>query len=124
MNAPALTTAPDDRTEELLDTADELRGADRALDQRIDSTLTLHHTTHDPDQLSGVITRLAGADGDLALLALVLEAKADSPAVLALPTSRRHAARAALQQIAAELTHLSRSGLAETAAAHLDPYQH
>ncbi|MFG2532735.1 hypothetical protein [Streptomyces sp. NPDC048516] len=116
----ALTATPD-VTADLLTTADELYGTSTPLDQLLNSILTIHHTSHDSDQLANLTASLFAEDGALALLALAVKAKADSPAVQNLPADRRHAAKAALRQIAAELTDLSRSGLAETAAYNLNP---
>lgn len=114
MNRPALTS-------EIHALADDLYGADPALDQMIRAAVALHHTEHDNVQLSAVTSRLAGETSVIRLLALVLEAKADSKPVQELPADSRHAAKAALHTAAADLDHIANTAHADNAAWHLDP---
>jgi hypothetical protein len=114
VNRPALTS-------DLHSLADDLYGADPALDQLVNAVIALHHTEHDDIDLSAISSRLVGESSVLGLLALVLEAKADSKAVQNLPTRRRHATKAALHAAAAALTDLAHTAHGDNAAWHLDP---
>lgn len=111
---PALST-------EIHDLADDLYGADQHLDELVDNLLAIHHTDHDNVQLSALVSRLAGESGVIRLLALVLEAKADSKAVQTLDATDRHAAKSHLHQLTADLDHITHQAHADQAAGHLDP---
>ncbi|MFE1767213.1 hypothetical protein ACFW81_23720 [Streptomyces angustmyceticus] len=114
MGAPGLTS-------EIHELANELVGADPALDQVINGLVALHHTEHGRDRLAAVLPRLAGEVSVFRLLALVLEAKADSKPIQTLHSTDRHAAKAALHSLAADLDHLTDRAAADKAAWHLDP---
>jgi hypothetical protein len=114
MNRPGLTT-------EIHDLADDLYGADPALDQMIRAAVALHHTELDHVQLSAILTRTAGQNSLLNLLALVFEGKAESKAVQDLDTPHRHGAKAALHSLIADLNLIAETSDAGEAAWHLDP---
>ncbi|MFF9787172.1 hypothetical protein [Streptomyces nigrescens] len=108
-------------TSEVHELADALVGADPALDQIVHGLLALHHTEHDAEQLGSVLPRLAGEVSVLRLAALVLEAKADSKAVQDLDSIDRHATKAALHRLTADLDHIADRADADKATRHLDP---
>ena len=114
MNRPGLTT-------EIHDLADDLYGADPHLDELIDNLIALHHTDHDNVQLSAVLTRLLGETSVIRLLALVIEAKADSKPVQTLDSLDRHATKAHLHQLTADLDHITHTEHADEVAGYLDP---
>ncbi|MEW9521775.1 hypothetical protein [Streptomyces tubercidicus] len=108
-------------TSEVRELADALVGADSAIDQIVHGLLALHHTEHDAEQLGSVLPRLAGEESVLRLIALVVEAKADSKPVQDLDASDRHAAKAALHTLTADLDRIADRADADKAAWHLDP---
>ncbi|MEU7435641.1 hypothetical protein AB0B07_33110 [Streptomyces sioyaensis] len=114
MNDPALTS-------EIEALARGLYGADPHLDELIDNLIAIHRTRYDRKELAAVLPRLAGEDSVLRLLSLVVEAKADSKAVADLDSTDRHATKAALHGLAADLDHLTDRADADKATRHLDP---
>lgn len=108
-------------TAEIQRIADELTGADPDLDLLIEAAIGLHHTDPKAPKLATILTRLTGEISVLRLLALVIESKADAQPVQDLTGIDRHATKAALHTIAADLDRIAITNHAAEAAIRLTP---
>lgn len=91
------------------------------LETIISGLMDIHYAPLHADGLDMRLTTLVGEDSVLTLIALILEAKADSKPVRELPEGERAATRRDLISVSADLMDVTNSNTAERVAYTLNP---